>query len=323
MSGCPAQKDSRTRDPEAPVGHTRVVTDDEATRPELQRTDSLRAFLADRRTRLMGILNVTPDSFSDGGRFLDPSAAVRHARHLIDEGAEILDIGAESTRPGHEKVPADEQVRRLRPVLEALRAEYGGSIPIPVSIDTTRRTVAEAALDAGASWVNDTTGFGEDPDLASLCRDRGCPVVLMHRFEDERTTGSEPQGRPFVQDLARRLESIADRAIRAGIDRSQILLDPGVGFGTSTADNVAVHAFVEELRAPGFPLLFGTSRKRFLGALTGRQTADRLHATSASTAALALAGVEVLRVHDVGPMRDVVRVCTAIRTGCAKEDPRP
>ncbi|MEO0478270.1 MAG: dihydropteroate synthase [Planctomycetota bacterium] len=263
----------------------------------------------DGRTRLMGILNLTPDSFSDGGRFTEVETAVQHGLALLAAGAEVLDLGGESTRPGHDPVDAGEQCRRVIPTLTALRERTDAVI----SVDTTLRAVAEAALDAGADWINDTTAFRGDPSLADLCAERGCPVVLMIRTEPAREEGSEPSGRALITALRDRMRVAADGAERRGIDRDRIVLDPGVGFGLAARDNVDVHAFVDDLRSLGYPLLVGASRKRFLGHLTGRPTEERVYATAASTAALALCGVEFLRVHDVAPMRDVVAVCQAIR----------
>ena len=261
-------------------------------------------------TRIMGVLNVTPDSFSDGGRFVDPGRAVAHGLELVEQGADVLDVGGESTRPGHVPVDADEQIRRVVPVVEALRA----ATDVPISIDTTRAAVARAALDAGASWVNDTRALADDPELAPLCAARDCTVVLMHRFDPPRRAadgGGDP--RAVARLVADRLAARARAAQEAGIRAERLVLDPGVGFGTLPEDAVALHAFVDELRRPGLPLLFGTSRKSFLGHLTGRPVDDRLAATAASIAVLAVAGVEWVRVHDVGTMRDVVAVADAVR----------
>jgi dihydropteroate synthase len=261
------------------------------------------------RTRLMGILNVTPDSFFDGGRYDELEQAVAQGQALVAAGADVLDVGGESTRPGHARVGADEQIRRVVPVIRAL----AGAFDVPMSVDTTLAAVADAALDAGASWVNDTTAFRQDPGLADVCAARACPVVLMHRFDPARRDGDQPNGRALVRAVT---EALAERVAFAesrGIARERIVLDPGVGFGTLSADNLAMHAFVDELRALALPLLFGTSRKSFLGQVTGREVGDRLFGTAASQACLALAGVEILRVHDVAEMRDVVAVADAIR----------
>jgi dihydropteroate synthase len=262
------------------------------------------------RTRLMGILNVTPDSFFDGGRYDELDAAVAQGRALVDAGADVLDVGGESTRPGHDRVPADEQIRRVTPVIRALAQ----AVDVPISIDTTLGPVAAAALEAGASWVNDTTAVRQDPGLADVCAAHGCPVVLMHRFDPPRQDAAAPTGRALVRAVAAALAERVAFAVDRGIDRNRIVLDPGVGFGTLSSDNLAMHAFVDELRALDLPLLFGTSRKSFLGHVTGREVGDRLFATAASQACLALAGVEILRVHDVREMRDVVAIADAIRS---------
>lgn len=269
-------------------------------------------------TRLMGIVNVTPDSFSDGGRHADCDSAVAHGLRLLAEGADVLDIGGESTRPGHEVVSDAEQIRRVVPVLTALRDQAPTAI---LSVDTTRAPVARAALDAGADWVNDTLAFQADPDLAPLVAERGCPVVLMHRFDPPRTSLPVEDTPPSnaVAGLITGLRAATARAEAAGISRDRIILDPGIGFGTRHADNVAIHAGLEAIRAAcPLPLLVGSSRKSFLGWLTDREDpADRLCATAASVATLALGGVEILRVHDVAAMRDVVRVVDAIRAAGA------
>lgn len=262
------------------------------------------------QTRIMGVINVTPDSFSDGGRFLDPDAAIVHGLTLAREGADVLDVGGESTRPGHERVSPEDQLARVLPVIEGLR----GQVDIPLSVDTTRATVAAAALDAGADWINDTSALTEDPEMADLCADRNCTVVLMHRFvPDLKAASGPPTGKDMVarlvQDLATRLE----RASSRGIQKERIVLDPGLGFGTRAADNPQILARIHMLEELSQPLLVGPSRKSFLGELTGRPPAERLWATAAAVTALALAGVEIVRVHDVGAMVDVVRVADAIR----------
>lgn len=271
------------------------------------------------RTRLMGVLNVTPDSFFDGGRHVDFAAAVAHGLVMVEAGADVLDVGGESTRPGHSRIDAREQIRRAVPVIRALAAETA----VPISIDTTLSEVAAAALDAGATWVNDTSAFLQDPPLADLCAERECTVVLMHRFEPPRTPQSvPPPGRELVRAVAERLAERAEFAMSRGVRRDRIVLDPGIGFGTLPDDNLAMHAFLGELRRPGLPLLFGTSRKSFLGRLTGRDAEHRLAATAASVSCLALAGVEIVRVHDVAEMRDVVTVAAAIRRYLGSEECR-
>ncbi|MHC5062414.1 MAG: dihydropteroate synthase [Planctomycetota bacterium] len=265
--------------------------------------------LGEGRTRLMAVLNVTPDSFSDGGQFLDSAAAIEHGLSLAEAGADILDIGGESTRPGHEQVGSAEQCERILPVIRGLKDR----IPIPISVDTTQREVAAAALDAGASWINDTAALHEDEGLAELAAERGSPLVLMHRFRPARSPGVGTQGRELVQEIADHLASRMALAEAKGVQRSQIILDPGIGFGTLPEDNHAMHMHLEPLRELGRPLLYGPSRKSFLGAITGKPADQRLMATAASVACLALAGVEIIRVHDLVEMREVVDVVDAIR----------
>jgi dihydropteroate synthase len=264
----------------------------------------------------MAVLNTTPDSFSDGGLFVEPEVAVRHALDMVAAGAAVVDIGGESTRPGYTPAGVETQLERVLPVLAALRPR----IDVPISIDTTRAAVADAALRAGADWINDTTAFGEDPELADVVVQHRCPVVLMHRFTPPRTPADLPRpGRALVELLAARLAERLRFATRAGVAPERILLDPGLGFGTLPADNVAIHAHFEVLRRLERPLVVGPSRKSFLGHLTGRDVHARTAATAASVAALALAGADIVRVHDVAEARDAVLVADAIRR--AQEDP--
>lgn len=259
---------------------------------------------------LMGVVNVTPDSFSDGGLFDTTDAAVARGLELIEAGANVLDLGGESTRPGYRPVPAATQLERILPVLEALRPR----VAAPISIDTTLAAVAAAALDAGADWINDTSALREDPEMAAVVARHGCPVVLMHRFDPPRTGADAPPTRDSVMGAI--VASLAERVAHAterGIDESRILLDPGLGFGTLSADNLVIHAHIDDLHRLGKPLVVGPSRKSFLGHLTGRPSSERLAGTAACVAALALRGVAFVRVHDVAAMRDVVIVIEAIR----------
>ncbi len=259
------------------------------------------------RTRLMGVLNVTPDSFSDGGHYLTPEAAVSHGLRLVAEGADVLDVGGESTRPGHQNVAADEQMKRVLPVIAALADQ----IPVPISVDTTSALVATAALEAGAHWINDTSALRRDPELGAVAAAYGCPLVLMHRFEPDR---EKPASGPDLLDtISAHLEAAVERAQCAGVALDRLLLDPGIGFGTAMDDNPAILAHLPGLRRLGLPLLVGPSRKSFLGHLTGRGADERVYATAAAVATMALQGVEVVRVHDVAAMRDVVVVADAIR----------
>jgi dihydropteroate synthase len=267
-------------------------------------------------TRLMGVVNVTPDSFYDGGRYRDVELAVDHGRRLCEAGADVLDVGGESTRPGHAPVDDAEQIRRVVPVVEALV----NAVRVPISIDTTRAEVARRALEAGAHWVNDTLALLGDGRMAEVIAAAGCPVVLMHRFVPPRARQAASTGRPVVEAIAAALRERVEVAQRSGIASGRILLDPGIGFGTLPEDNLAIHAHIEPMRELGFPLVYGPSRKSFLGRILGgsRGPAELLLATAASVTALALRGVEILRVHDVAEMRDAVRVADALRNGACE-----
>jgi dihydropteroate synthase len=258
------------------------------------------------RVQIMGIVNVTPDSFSDGGEFLDAEAAVAHGSHLIAGGADLLDIGGESTRPGAEAVGFEEEVRRVIPVIEGL-AGAGR----PISIDTAKAAVAASALDAGATIVNDVTAL-EDPEMGPLCADRGCGLVLMHMQGSPRTMQEDPTYDDVVTDVKAFLADRIERALRAGVDERGIWVDPGIGFGKTLDHNLELIRRLGELRDLGRPILLGTSRKSFIGRLTGREVDRRLGGSIASAVLGMLAGAEVLRVHDVAETRDAVRVAAAI-----------
>ncbi len=258
---------------------------------------------------LMGIVNATPDSFSDGGRFLEPDLAVAHAFRLAEEGADLIDLGGESTRPGAPPVPADEELRRVVPVVAALRAR---GFALPISVDTTKATVARAALEAGADLVNDVSGLA-DPALARVVAEAGVPVVLMHT----RGTPADMQSRARYGDVAAEVRAelalVLRRAEAAGVDPEHTILDPGIGFAKTPEHNLELLARVAELRALGRPLLVGPSRKSFIGKAAGAPVEDRLPGTLAAVTAAVLAGVEWLRVHDVAPARQAARVAAAIR----------
>jgi dihydropteroate synthase len=258
---------------------------------------------------LMGVVNATPDSFSDGGRFLDPGAAVEQALRHAEEGADLVDVGGESTRPGAPAVPADEEIRRVVPVIERLRAR---GFPLPISIDTAKGAVARAALAAGADLVNDVTALG-DPDLARAVAEARAPVVLMHM----RGTPADMQSRAVygdvVEEVAAELRAALARAEAAGIDPATVVLDPGIGFAKTAEHAVELLARIGELRALGRPLLVGPSRKSFIGKLTGAPVTDRVPGTIAAVVACVLAGVELLRVHDVAPCRQAALVAAALR----------
>ncbi len=255
----------------------------------------------------MGVVNVTPDSFSDGGLFLDPERAVAHGRALLDEGADILDVGGESTRPGAEPVPAAVEVERTAPVVAELAA--AGAV---VSIDTSKAEVASAALDAGSTIVNDVTALRGDPELAPVCAERGCEVVLMHMRGSPRTMQDAPAYDDVVEEVRGFLAARLDAAAAAGIAEHRIWIDPGIGFGKTVVHNLELLRRLGELCELGFPVVVGTSRKRFLGALTGREVGERLGGTIASTVLALVEGAEVLRVHDVLAARRALDVAEAI-----------
>jgi dihydropteroate synthase len=256
---------------------------------------------------LMGIVNVTPDSFSDGGRFLDPERAIEHGRRLADEGADILDVGGESTRPGARAVTAEEELARVAPVLAGL-----DGVGAEVSIDTSKVAVAEAALGAGAEIVNDVTALQAEPALAGLCAERRCGVVLMHMQGTPRTMQESPTYDDVVDDVKAFLAARIEFAVGEGIDEEAIRVDPGIGFGKTVRHNLELLARLAELRELGRPLVVGTSRKRFIGSLTGRDVDDRLGGSVASNVLALAHGADVLRVHDVAEMRDAVRVAKTI-----------
>lgn len=258
-------------------------------------------------TRLMGIVNVTPDSFSDGGLFLDPGQAIAHARELAAAGADLLDIGGESTRPGARGVDAEEELARVGPVLAGL-----DDVEVRVSIDTSKAAVAEAALEAGAQIVNDVTALRSDPAMAGLCAERDCGVVLMHMQGTPRTMQENPTYDDVVNDVKAFLAERIEFAIAAGIAEERIWLDPGIGFGKTVRHNLELLHRLGELRDLGRPIVVGTSRKTFLGTLTGREVEDRLGGTIASSVLAMMGGAEVLRVHDVAEVRQAMVVSEAV-----------
>jgi dihydropteroate synthase len=258
--------------------------------------------------RIMGIVNVTPDSFSDGGHYLDARAALAHARELEEEGAAILDLGGESTRPGAEPVPVAEELRRVVPVIEALSA---GGTAAQISIDTIKLDVARAAVDAGATYVNDVTAFRHDPELAGLVAERGLDCCLMHMRGEPRTMQSNPVYDDVVSDVKAFLEERLAFAVAAGIPEERIMVDPGIGFGKTGEHNLELLRRIDELVALGRPVLVGVSRKTFLGRLTGREVGDRLAATLAANVLAFAGGATVFRVHDVAPLRDALTVAAA------------
>jgi dihydropteroate synthase len=259
---------------------------------------------------LMGVVNVTPDSFADGGRYLEPAAALARARTLLAEGADLLDVGAESTRPGSAPVSAAEELDRLQPVLLPLLAESS----VPVSVDTAKPEVAAAVLEAGVHVINDITGLAAGPDLARLCARHGAGLVLMHMRGTPLTMQDDVHYDDLLGEIGGRLAGAAARARAAGLPAEAVALDPGIGFGKSPAHNLLLMTAVAPLARLGHPVLIGPSRKSFLGAVLGLPPAERLEGTLAACVAATLAGVHLLRVHDIEPVRRAVRVAEAIRT---------
>ena len=268
-----------------------------------------RTLVLGERTLVMGVLNVTPDSFSDGGLYLDAEEAVARALAMERAGADILDIGGESTRPGSKGISAKEELRRILPVLEKLR----GHIKIPISVDTSKAEVAEAAADAGAEILNDVTALRADPRLTEIARRRKLPIILMHMRGEPRSMQKKPFARNVMRDVTTGLRRAVATARRAGISKSQIVLDPGIGFGKSGTQNYQLLQKLPEFARMGFPLLVGTSRKGFLGkALGGVPENQRVWGTAATVAASILGGAHIVRVHDVAEMVQVARVADAI-----------
>lgn len=258
---------------------------------------------------VMGVVNVTPDSFSDGGLWLDADRAVAHGIELAAEGAAILDIGGESTRPGAEPVGADEELRRTIPVIEGLAAERTGA---QLSIDTAKRVVAEAALAAGATYVNDVTAFRGDPELAGAVAAAGCDCCLMHMQGEPRTMQTSPTYDDVVGEVVAFLEQRVAFALAAGIAPERIQVDPGIGFGKTLEHNLELLRRLDEVAAIGFPVVVGISRKSFLGKLTGREEpAARVAATVAANVLAFERGGRVFRVHDVAATVDGLKVATA------------
>jgi dihydropteroate synthase len=253
----------------------------------------------------MGVINVTPDSFSDGGLYLDPGAAIAHGEELVRDGAEILDVGGESTRPGAEEVSAEEELRRVEPVVEGLAGAT-------VSIDTSKLAVAAAALDAGAEIVNDVTALRHDPEIAGLCAERGAGLVLMHMRGTPRTMQEDPVYEDVVDEVKAFLAERMEAALAAGVEEGRIWLDPGIGFGKTLEHNMELLARLGELRSLGRPLVVGTSRKSFIGKLDGSEASERLGGTIASSVLAAVEGADVLRVHDVSEVRQAMSAAAAI-----------
>jgi dihydropteroate synthase len=255
---------------------------------------------------VMGVVNVTPDSFSDGGRYLDARAAIDHGLGLLAEGADLLDVGGESTRPGAEPVTADEEIARVEPVVAALAADGAR-----VSIDTTKAAVARAALAAGATYVNDVSALRFDAELAGVVADAGVDCCLMHMRGDPRTMQDDPRYDDVVSDVKAHLEERLAFAASSGIAEERVHLDPGIGFGKTLEHNLELLRRLGEIVALGRPVVVGTSRKSFLGKLTGRDVGERVPGTIATNVLALERGARIFRVHDVQPTRDALTVAAA------------
>jgi dihydropteroate synthase len=271
------------------------------------------------RTLIMGILNVTPDSFYAGGRYPDAQSAVRRAFELEQAGADILDIGGESTRPGADPISADEEIARVLPILESLQ----GKLRIPISLDTQKATVAEAGLRTGVEIINDVSGLRTDPQLAHLVRSRGAALVLMHMRGSPRSMQKGPFARDVIRDIVQGLRASIAGARRAGIPESKLLLDPGIGFGKNYKQNFEVLARLPELARLGYPLVVGASRKMFIGwALGGKRQVwpaeKREWGTAAAVTTAILNGAHIVRVHDVSEMSQVARIADVILSAAGR-----
>jgi dihydropteroate synthase len=260
---------------------------------------------------VMGVVNVTPDSFSDGGRYLAADAALEQALTLVREGAGIVDIGGESTRPGSEPVPAGEELRRIIPVIEAL----AGSVGVPISVDTMKADVAREALAAGAAIINDVSALRYDDAMADLVAETGCPVCIMHMQGMPKTMQDDPRYDDAVGEVLRFLEQRLAFALARGVREEQVMVDPGIGFGKTVAHNLALLDGLGRFTSLGRPVLLGASRKRFLGAILGAEPGERIVGTVATTVIGYLAGAHVFRVHDVKPNFEALRVALAVREG--------
>lgn len=263
------------------------------------------------RTAVMGVLNLTPDSFSDGGRFGRPEAAVRQAGLMLSQGADLLDLGAQSTRPGAEDVGPQLELERLMPALTAIRAAFPTAL---ISIDTFHAAVAEAALAAGAHWINDVSAGRRDPDLLNLAASADCPLVLMHSRGDSRSMAGLAHYDDVVSEVRAGLLEATETALGAGVRPTQVIWDPGLGFAKDSGHNLALLRGLAELAADGFPLLVGPSRKRFIGAVLNEpRPRARLWGTAAVCSHAIAKGARILRVHDVGPIVQIARMADALR----------
>jgi len=262
------------------------------------------------RTLVMGILNVTPDSFSDGGKYLDPVAAVKRGLELAEEGADIIDVGGESTRPNAEDVPAEEEIRRAVPVVEALAKRTH----VPISIDTRKSAVAKRALEAGAQMINDVSALHHDPAMLGLAVATSAPVILMHMRGTPATMSRQTAYKDLMGEIENYLLDAVEKCINAGLGHDRVVIDPGIGFAKTAEQNLEILANLGKLAALRLALMVGVSRKSFIGHVLDLPSEERLEGTAAAVAACVLGGADIVRVHDVREMARVVKVCDAIRS---------
>ncbi|MDP8215834.1 MAG: dihydropteroate synthase [Candidatus Kaelpia imicola] len=262
-----------------------------------------------KRTRIMGIVNITPDSFSNGGKFLNSSSAAEQIYRLVDQGADIIDIGGESSRPGSGNVRTDEELKRVIPVIKRVRKK----IKVPISIDTRKSEVARKALESGADIVNDISSFGYDPKMAKVLAEYKVPVILMHMKGTPKTMQRAPEYRDVISEIYEYLEKKISLAAEKGISRDKIIIDPGIGFGKGVEDNIEIIGRLREFRSLGRPVLIGLSRKSFIGGILKKSVDGRLYGSLGSYACAIINGADILRVHDVRETRDLVRVIDRIK----------
>lgn len=262
------------------------------------------------RVHIMGVLNVTPDSFSDGGRYTNPDAAVAHALRMVEQGADVLDIGAESTKPGALPIDQEEERRRLIPIVRAICRQT----TIPVSIDTTKASIAQQALDAGAALINDISALRFDARMGEVVAKSGAGLILMHMQGNPQTMQHAAQYTDVVEEVRQFLKTRLDAAKESGIPPERILLDPGIGFGKNCQHNVVLLDRLDALLTLGRPLVVGVSRKAFIGKILGRPIDERLMGTAGAVAVAVMKGARMVRVHDVAPIRDVVKMIEAIQS---------
>ncbi|RLB04073.1 MAG: dihydropteroate synthase [Deltaproteobacteria bacterium] len=260
------------------------------------------------KTLVMGVLNVTPDSFSDGGLFFEPAKAIEHGLKMAEEGADIIDVGGESSRPGSDPLPLDEELRRVIPVIE----ELASRLKIPISVDTYKSQVAERAIEAGAQMINDISGLRFDPQMAYVAARYDSPLIIMHIKGTPKTMQQEPFYEDLMGEIIAYLHQAIEKATSAGVDPQQVIVDPGIGFGKRVQDNLVILNRLHDLNVLGRPILIGTSRKSFIGAVLGLEVHQRMIGTLATVAVAAMKGAHIVRVHDVAPVKQVVDMVDAI-----------